>query len=79
MTKMQTTRWLGIEWIGTPFPKRLRVRSVFPSLEVPRVVQCPVFVQPMPRCGCMARPKRAILRLVDWLNEKFPYEKGSES
>lgn len=66
MSAIQTQRWLGIRWIGTPFPKRLRLKRAFPF----------VYVKPMRGCGCMARPKSWLLRLVDYLNRKFPYEKG---
>lgn len=66
MSTMQTQRWLGINWLGEPFPKRLRLKCAFPF----------VYVKPLPGCGCMARPKSALLRLVDWLNFRFPYDTG---
>ena len=68
MTTMQTQRWLGIEWIGTPWPKRLRLKARFPFL----------YVAKRKGCGCMRRPKAWLIRFAAWLNLVFPYTKGQK-
>ena len=45
-------RWLGMEWIGTPWPKRWRVRFA----------GWPEYV-PARGCGCMKTPKTVMLHL----------------
>ncbi len=41
-------RWLGIRWIGVPFPKRIRVR---------------IYIVPAAGCGCIYALKVLWLRL----------------
>ena len=43
-------RWLGMDWEGVPWPKRIRFRW-------------PVYCKPLPGCGCAARPKRWLNRI----------------
>ena len=56
-------RWLGIIWMGTPWPLRLRLR--WPGIKRTAVeigrrserlvtVQGPIHKAPMPGCGCIA-------------------------
>lgn len=40
-----TVRWLGIRWIGVPFPFRIRLRS-------------PIYIARAEGCGCIAALKR---------------------
>lgn len=53
----RATRWLGIEWLGEPMPVRVWKWIVGRR------------VKPQ-GCGCMARPKSAWLKFVDWLGAK---------
>jgi len=46
-------RWLGIDWIGKPWPLRLRVRTSWPF----------VAIEDAPGCGCIMRLKRLWQRL----------------
>lgn len=42
-------KWLGVEWIGKPWPTRIRLRSPFVVLQ-------------SPGCGCLRRLKAAFER-----------------
>lgn len=46
-------RWLGIDWIGKPFPLRLRLRRSWPF----------VGVEDAPGCGCIMVLKRWWLKI----------------
>jgi len=43
----EPVRWLGITWIGEPWPKRLRLRW-------------PVYVRQLPGCGCIRFAKELV-------------------
>lgn len=53
--------WLGVEWIGTPWPRRLRLRS-------------PITIAKYPGCGCIARLvdlADAIKRAIRWAQSQI--------
>lgn len=54
-------RWLGLEWIGEPWPRRIRLRS-------------PVYVSRAPGCGCVAALKTLVSRLRERMKRPRPGE-----
>lgn len=42
------TKWLGINWIGYPWPKRIRIKRYFPFL----------YIKQYPGCGCILTLKQ---------------------
>ena len=50
-------RWLGLTWIGVPWPKRIRLRGKFPF----------VFVRQSHGCGCVKPLKSIYVAMIDWV------------
>jgi hypothetical protein len=51
----KTVRWLGLEWEGEPWPKRIRARW-------------PIYLKRYRGCGCIKQPKALWSRLVKLFN-----------
>lgn len=52
--KPKIVRWLGMDWEGMPWPKRLRLRT-------------PLYIARARGCGCIKKPKAAWRRILAWL------------
>lgn len=54
--KAKMVRWLGLRWIGTPWPKRWRWNPDIAWIEY----------QPSPGCGCIYKLKAAVEAFRTW-------------